>query len=198
MDTDPPTVYRQTLKILSFLVSLIVIIYIRKQQMHMADYLDERNTLIGQFTFILEGVPVGERHNKELLRRMIEDLESADEPLTVKEILLIENLSDFLAKKKEIDLVIAKKKRALSRKQVDQAELQAIDKEYRSTQEELNHLKDFMSDNEETYFIGMAIVVMNTEQEKMKAMRQIRGFSEEYVRRFYPAYDRSKSGMKVR
>lgn len=48
MDTDPPTVYRQTLKILSFLVSLIVIIYIRKQQMHMADYLDERNTLIGQ------------------------------------------------------------------------------------------------------------------------------------------------------
>jgi hypothetical protein len=118
VDTKPPSVYRQTLKILSFLVSLIVIVYIRKQQMHMADYLDERNTLIGQFTFIIENVPLGERHNKELLRRMIEDLE-LEEALEVKEILLIEDLSDFLAKKKEIDAVNKKKKRVLTQQQLD-------------------------------------------------------------------------------
>lgn len=52
------------MKILAFCVSLFVIMYVRKEQAHVANYLEERNTLISQFTFILEGIPTGSAHNQ--------------------------------------------------------------------------------------------------------------------------------------
>jgi hypothetical protein len=74
ISSQPPNIYRSTMKILAFCVSLFVIVYIRKEQTHMTNYLEERNTLISQFTFIIEGVPRGSAHNQELIRRLIEDL----------------------------------------------------------------------------------------------------------------------------
>jgi hypothetical protein len=39
----------------------------------MTDYIEERNILISQFTFILKGVPHGSALNAELIRRLVED-----------------------------------------------------------------------------------------------------------------------------
>lgn len=64
VDIEHPNLYRNAIKILSFCVTLIVLLYIRKEQNNMTDYLEERNTLINQFALILDGIPRGSANNK--------------------------------------------------------------------------------------------------------------------------------------
>lgn len=55
-----------------------------------------------------------------------------------------------------------------------------------------------MNQQEERYFIGTAIVKMNTEREKLEAVRLLNDLEEDSVRRYFSNYNRKQTRIRAR
>lgn len=77
--------------------------------------------------------------------------------------MILEDLSEFL--------VLDKKKKNLQKKRLkllkkNSSELYVVEEEIRKVENEIRLLKEIMSLHEEQYFLGRAIVSLNTEAQK--------------------------------
>lgn len=63
ISTEIPSVERQALKIIAFVIELIVLVYIRYNQKHLSNYLDERDCNIQHFTVEIENIPLNYINN---------------------------------------------------------------------------------------------------------------------------------------
>ena len=98
---EVPSVERQALKILSFVVELVVLVYIRYNQRYLSRYMDERDCNIQHFAVEIQNVPLGYVNNEYRIKAMLQGIEDQNgEPIDVKEILILENLKEYLTLQK--------------------------------------------------------------------------------------------------
>jgi hypothetical protein len=49
----------------AFVAQLLILLYFRSQQSSLAEYLDERNTTLTDYTLMIENIPLGLRNYKK-------------------------------------------------------------------------------------------------------------------------------------
>lgn len=122
------TVPEQIIRVASFIIQMLALVYIRDKLTKANSYYDEITTSMSDYSVILKDVPavIGVQAK---IRKMFAQFFS--EPYKIEELVVIGHLKEFYLLEREKKKLLEKKKRLIVKEDADEDEINAINYEIR-------------------------------------------------------------------